>query len=594
MRARSQKTDGYEIYAVSGTNTISFAINSNEADTKGLLGFAIERLNYQTGERKYIEGYKVFPEIIPNPTIDTVANTYSHPIQSFVWDDFACTDDTEYEYFFHPLKGTPKNLDRSASPVTLRIKTEVLFSNGEHDVFFNRGVASSQAYRRKFFNLTPDKITNPEMKQEALNWLSRHLDDAIIKFIRNAKEGDTLLGCFYEFHYEPIVAEFRKAIDRKVNVKIIIDAKENEYIDKDNKFHESFPRVANLETLNKVGIPASKHIIKREAKKDDIQHNKFIVLIDSKDSATEVWTGSLNISMGGVHGQTNVGHWIRNKEVARKYEQYWNILSKDPGSRDGDDKVSVKQKNGDFCKQVEELQPNFVFTSVNDIPLGITPVFSPRRGESMLENYTKLFDSAKDLSCITLAFGINSMFKDLLMDNTNTNHISFMLLEKEDKPKANSTKPFRYIGAKENVYKAFGAYIEDDMYRWTRETTTRHMKLNQHVAYIHSKFLLVDPLGKDPIVVAGSANFSKASTNDNDENMVIIRGNKRVADIYFTEFNRLFFHYYFRSVYKKVSEDGKQDNNELILLSDDTWLEKYQVGKFRYKRVEMFTKMQGF
>jgi phosphatidylserine/phosphatidylglycerophosphate/cardiolipin synthase-like enzyme len=74
------------------------------------------------------------------------------------------------------------------------------------------------------------------------------------------------------------------------------------------------------------------------------------------------------------------------------------------------------------------------------------------------------------------------------------------------------------------------------------------MQLNQHVSYIHSKFLLSDPLGDDPIIVTGSANFSKASTNDNDENMILIRGDQRATDIYFTEFNRLFFHYYFRSV----------------------------------------------
>lgn len=30
--------------------------------------------------------------------------------------------------------------------------------------------------------------------------------------------------------------------------------------------------------------------------------------------------------------------------------------------------------------------------------------------------------------------------------------------------------------------------------------------------------------------------------------MQFVRGNLRVADIYFTEFNRLFNHYYFRSV----------------------------------------------
>lgn len=57
--------------------------------------------------------------------------------------------------------------------------------------------------------------------------------------------------------------------------------------------------------------------------------------------------------------------------------------------------------------------------------------------------------------------------------------------------------------------------------------------------------MLVDPLSDNPIVIAGSANFSDASTIQNDENMVIIRQNKRVADIYFGEFMRLFSHFSF-------------------------------------------------
>jgi phosphatidylserine/phosphatidylglycerophosphate/cardiolipin synthase-like enzyme len=105
---------------------------------------------------------------------------------------------------------------------------------------------------------------------------------------------------------------------------------------------------------------------------------------------------------------------------------------------------------------------------------------------------------------------------------------------------------------------------------------------------------LVDPLSADPVVVTGSANFSEASTNDNDENMMIIRGNQRVADIYFTEFNRLFNHYYFRSVYNNAAENNKTDEASLILQPNDSWLKKYEKGKFRYKRVEMFTKMDGF
>ncbi len=48
-------------------------------------------------------------------------------------------------------------------------------------------------------------------------------------------------------------------------------------------------------------------------------------------------------------------------------------------------------------------------------------------------------------------------------------------------------------------------------------------------------------------MVTGSANFSKASTISNDENMLVIRGDTDVADVYLTEFMRLFTHYEFRA-----------------------------------------------
>jgi hypothetical protein len=298
--------------------------------------------------------------------------------------------------------------------------------------------------------------------------------------------------------------------------------------------------------------------------------------------------------MGGIHGQTNVGQWIRNKSIAKQYQAYWEILSNDPGGKEGDDRSTSTKKNNSLKKQIEELQDNIQFNDWSVIPNGITSVFSPRSGLDMLETYVKMFDSAENLACVTLAFGINDLFKDYLEDNTNSDHISFMLLEKEDKPKKNSKKEFRYINASQNVYKAHGAYINDPVYNWAKETSTIGLKLNRHVAYIHSKFLLVDPLGADPVVITGSANFSKASTNDNDENMVIIRGNQRVADIYFTEFNRLFNHYYFRSIYNKTVKNKTTDEGTLILKPNDGWLDKYKPGLLRYKRVEMFTKMEGF
>jgi len=591
MRFRSQPVSGYVIHAVSGTNTISFAIDATAADTTGLLGFAVERIDPEENERYFMYGFKVFKTVIPVPTKGLVVSTRDHPIQSFVWDDFTAKAGRPYTYLFHPLKGTPKNLDRSAAPISIEVSAEPLYTSGPHDVFFNRGVASSQAYERQFGNERPDDLKPASKRQKALDWLSRDLDNALLRFIRHAKAGDALLCCFYEFRYEPVVAELKKAIGEGVDVQIIIDAKVNEHTDGKGKFHESFPRVENRKAIQKAGIPAARvHL--REAKRNDIQHNKFMVLLKgAARTPAEVWTGSTNISMGGIHGQTNVGHWLRDGVVAERFKAYWELLAQDPGGKAGDSAAVVRRKNDELKEAVEAL--GVVPEKPEDIPPGTTPIFSPRRGGSVLDLYFQLVDEADDLACITLAFGINKDFKARLTDNTADNAIAFFLLEKKDKPTKANENTFVFIGAKQNIYKAWGSFLREPLHQWAKETSAMGLGLNQHVSFIHSKFLLRDPLGADPVVVTGSANFSDASTNSNDENMLAIRGDRRVADIYFTEFNRLFNHYYFRSVVESLKDRGADASTDasLFLAEQDQWLEKYKPGSLRAKRVALFRDM---
>jgi phosphatidylserine/phosphatidylglycerophosphate/cardiolipin synthase-like enzyme len=597
MRFKSDITDGYQIFAVSGVNTVSFAIDASAADTNGLLGFAVERIDPQDDEHYFMPGFKVFRSVIPEPDTKTSVSTFDHPVQSFVWDDFTAKPDYAYTYLFHPLKGKARNLDRTATAIGIKVATEPLFDKkAAHQVFFNRGVASSQAYARRFGNKKPDDLS-PEKRQEALDWLSRDLDEAILAFIAAAKSGDTLLCCFYEFRYEAVARALKTAIDDGVNVSIIVDAKVNESTDKKGKFHESFPRVANLEMIKTAELPKSS-IILREARADAIAHNKFMVLLKGQQKQPrEVWTGSTNISVGGIFGQTNVGHWVRDKDVAALFEEYWNVLSEDPGAADGDATADVRRKNKELRESVEAI--GNIPEKWEDVPQGTTPVFSPRSGTEVLEMYAKMVDDAKKLSCITLAFGVNNEFKEQMKDNTSSSHIAFFLLEKKDQPNPRSKQPFIAINAKNNVYMAWGSYMKDRVHQWARETSTRGLQLNEHVAYIHSKFLLMDPLSADPIVVTGSANFSDPSQKDNDENMIIVRGDQRVADIYLTEFNRLFNHYYFRSVTEALHDANAATDtqNSLFLDEEDKagdWLKKYLPGKFRAKRVQVFKDMEGF
>ena len=59
-----------------------------------------------------------------------------------------------------------------------------------------------------------------------------------------------------------------------------------------------------------------------------------------------------------------------------------------------------------------------------------------------------------------------------------------------------------------------------------------HYRKFGNIFFIHTKILMIDPLSNDPLIFTGSANFSDASLRYNDENMMLIRGDTRVADIY--------------------------------------------------------------
>jgi len=587
------------VYAVTGTGTVSFAIDASPDTKAGLLGFAVRRFDLtedpdpRAGDGRWMDGFKVFPSDYPEPTTHLRVSTYDQPVQSFSWDDFTVRPDHRYRYEFHPVKGAPGARRRPGPWLTLTVRTEALYG-GTHDVFFNRGVAGSQAYERQFGTGPIDSLS-PERRAQAIGWLSRDLDDAMLRFIATAQPGERILGCFYEFRYEPVVQALKDAIDAGVDVQLVVDAKVNQHYGTDHGkrvFFPSFPRLDNKEMVEAVGIPEER-VHWREARRSAIAHNKFMVRVAADGAPQEVWTGSTNLSEGGIAGQTNVGHWVRDPSVAAAFQSYWGLLAGDPGGRYDDTRSTVIARNAAFRDAVEALSP--VPADLRAVDPGSTPVFSPRRTTTALTSYAALLDSATRLGCITFAFGVGAAFKEVLRDNTSDNALVFMLLEKRDRPDPRHPTAYVRINARNNVYEAWGSYLDSPVYQWARETNAGRLGLNQHVSYVHSKFMLVDPLGEDPIVVTGSANFSEASTTENDENMLLIRGDRRAADIYLTEFNRIFNHYYFRSI-TEISgpESDSALADSLFLAETDAWQEKYAAGRLKAKRLALYSAMRGF
>lgn len=559
MRSRAHHGP-LSVHAIAGSYVVLLGINMEEASTKGVLGFAIERIDHSQNDRRdWLAGFKTFPGLdVPKGTL---VSTHEHPIQSFQWCDFTTRKSHDYTYRVVAMRGTPGALTEGEE-VSVKISMENE-DEGTHAVYFNRGVAGSQAYARKFGNRRPDQVPN----REAFRWLSRGLFKAMLDFIAQANSKKFgIRACVYEFQQGGVLKAFRKAVDAGADVKIIFDDRqvENKTNPDRSKVQPSMENREAIETfdLTKVMIP-------RQADPSAISHNKFIILLE-KGKPTQVWTGSTNMTIGGIFGHSNVGHIIRDPDVAAKYLEYWEQLKTDP-------KMDRKPAN-------DQIRPfNDHHTPVPDEkpPAKKTiAIFSPRGSLTALEYYAELMDKAETAVFMTAAFGVTDVFEEVFKEDKD--YLRYLLLEKEDN---NMEALTRDLDNRVAVGDVLGKGAFED---WLRERfqAERLSGLNKNVKFIHTKYALIDPLGKDPIVITGSANFSDASTRRNDENMLIIRGDTRVADIYLGEFMRLFNHFFFRMVAASAHNGGhgtgKRPASELK--PNDSWRKPYfQEGKVKQK-----------
>ncbi len=528
MRAKVNQ-NGIALQAIAGTYVVLLGWSMSQQDSKGVLGFAVHRIDKTENEAYWLEGMKVFQETDPGTQ---KASQRQHPIQGFTWSDFTAKPSHDYTYRVVALKGSPVDLHEDAD-ATIEVETEKE-SKGMHSVWFNRGAAASQEYARRFSNRRPEEVGD-----SAFKWLSRGLWEAMLKFIAKAKSADYgLRVAAYEFNYGPALAALKAAADAGADVQIIYDAR------------DSGLAAINREAANTAGIDGL--CLERTSNPSAIAHNKFIVLL-KKNKPVAVWTGSTNFSQGGIFGHSNVGHEVRSAKVAKKYLAYWEILKDDPASKM-------------LRPEVIQLTPT---PSVGFSPSpGTGQLFSPRSGLQLLDWYVEQAASASSLVCATFAFGINKAF--VPMFQAPFAGLRYALLDSAGTTDEAKETVLTLRKRPDNRFAIGNHLVTNKFDKWVNE---RLSGLNQHARYIHTKYMLVDPFGEDPVVITGSANFSDASTRDNDENMLVIRGEKTVADIYVSEFFRLWNHYAFREW--AASQADSSNVRPQFLKPNDSWRNVY-------------------
>lgn len=524
-----------KVHAIAGTYVVLLGFNLPEDDCAGLMGFSIHRTDHTEGEAFFLEGMKAFAETDPGFPPGAQYSTKDHPIQSFQWSDYSAKPGHSYTYRITGLRGSPAALVPFAE-TTVEITTESP-EGGTHDVYFNRGVAGSQAYVRRFGDRQPKDVAN----RQAYVWLSRGLNEALEAFIRSTQPGQQALRiAAYEFHHDRLLAVIRETLDRGVDIEVVFDGR------------NPHPGDANRAAVAAAGLAGI--CTERRTNPSYLSHNKFIVKLDG-GQAHSVWTGGTNFSEGGIYGHSNVAHVVEDAAVADKYLTYWAALARDPAKPA-------------LSAEVEALSP----LPAGPPAPGTMALFSPRTSLAALTWYAGIAAQAQEGLFMTFAFGMNDLFKGVY--RTGAAPFRIALMEKKTRPMkpgperdAEEAAIQTLRNMPENTFAIGSLIVTNKLDGWVKE---RLSGLNSRVNYVHNKFMLIDPLSDDPIVIAGSANFSEASTRQNDENMLVIRGNQRVADIYLGEFMRLYSHHAFRE-----SLQWRDDGDPPKPLRTDDWWQDY-------------------
>ncbi|CAH0239321.1 phosphatidylserine/phosphatidylglycerophosphate/cardiolipin synthase-like enzyme [Pseudomonas frederiksbergensis] len=522
--------DDFRVKAYAGTNGVLLAIDLAEPRRKGLLGFAIEK---QQGDKPWLFLFNsltfpgkdhTFPQFHATPSD-------AAPLQKFRWADYAVNPGVTIHYRVHLAYGTADTPQLGES-LEVTVTTDNGLPKGQN-VIFNRAVAASQAFQRKFADLDALLSVNKTLPIEEWpdaprQWLENGLLARLLGFIERAVDGQWALDiAIYEYQLQAIVDAVNAAFERGVKVRVLYHAQPGEDTTALNE--------ASLEK-----IPAAN---KRGRVTHNIFHDKFMVL-SRLDAAGQhqpeaVLCGSTNFTANGVYRQANVVHVLDDARIGATYlqtfEQVWATPTDVGATRD-------------WLTEHNPMQP--------DQPLFAG--FSPRSGEGDLSEFIKIINAAKKDLLFVTAFTLPDKILNALLGQPHDDILRYGL--------QNTVSNITGFHADRTAEFAATALLNTGLEGWLKE----NMKGQKGNLLVHTKAIVVDFTSDSPTIISGSHNLSDAASNGNDENYLIIRGDTDLADRYGLELLRFYEHYRFRYFAKKL-----QLKQVRPLAADDSWTDDY-------------------
>jgi len=547
-------------------------------------GFAIRRiLNGQAPD--YLHGFVGFSD---SDKLDP-ANPWKFPVQRFMWWDYGVRPGDVVQYAVVPVVGSNKDsltLDENdASAMTP--KMEITGQATAHlAAYFNKGIVAAQWVSRTLANepknqKVKDLVAKPG---DALrNELSGLLRPQILGLLDETKKNNgKIYAALYELN-DPELIERLVAFGNDCNLIL---------------GNGAFKPPNNDENQQvRAQLKSKIRVYDRIVKTPHFAHNKIVIFCDSGGKPQKVLTGSTNWTSPGLCTQANNGLIIDDPGVAADFLDAWN---------------RIHMAGNNYPPSL--IAANSTATTYQVDGCKVTPWFVPTQAAQDLDYARKLINAAKE-GILFLFFNPGTFQPDdqpekwtLLQNILNRHHqennayydpnvyikgvvnqeIPYLTEDnvpaKGKKPPAPSLDPTTpthavalYTSGIEPPQRLthdvlVPANVKTNFHDWEKEL------LGASMVNIHSKVIVIDPFGANPVVMTGSHNLGYKASTENDDNLVIVEGNAPMAAAYAVNIIAIFQTYRWNS----YVEAHRQDPNVWHgLVDNDQWQDSYLTGDAR-------------
>jgi phosphatidylserine/phosphatidylglycerophosphate/cardiolipin synthase-like enzyme len=571
----------------------------------GCLGFAVTQIDAQ-GKEMPLPALASFKGQPPDPK----RTTEQAPVQKFWWKDLFAPRGGTYKYRITPMGGTPGALVPLAGVDPLTSNSVTLTEDRPpFKAFFNRGIVASQAVIHALGGKADARLLQrrvADVNDDIRKRLMGGLFAGVTSLLDRADDkGGEIHAALYELNDAGLESRLGAKDHGDPKIRNVILGNERVAAT------DTAPASDDADSENRANLKAAGvNVVDRILGDQRIPHNKFFVLSEG-GKPVAVLTGSTNWTSTGLCTQTNNALVIESEPVAQRYMDFWNKLKADIDAANGDQSAL---QSADLRSWNRDTNTKMI---AEPIDLGggatIAPLFSPSTKGLLPKKPTapvdmkQLYDlvGAAKQAVLFLAFdpGNNSILDaaamalarnpDLFVRGALTSsqraqnfvkalrptpddapppdmHVS--IIGEHGKPKKQGARQKDASGKPTDKpdYRAIpaGAINKNDAFgEWEAEL------YKVGFAIIHNKVVVIDPFSDDCVVITGSHNLGYRASHNNDENMVIVRGHKLLAQAYACHVLDVYDHYAWR-YWLLTSPDifGKP------LAEDDTWQERYIIG----------------